>query len=101
MRQDLGHGLEGSTLVDPNKHVNKNNYYHNFKTRLESQYETRFKSQVERVYPTYLFKKKIIQRNLILTNFVFKKINKFFTCVLFRIDLSFLGGLVKSNLSLS
>jgi hypothetical protein len=38
----------GSTQVDSSQHMDKNDYYHSFKTRLGSRPKTRFKSWVGR-----------------------------------------------------
>jgi hypothetical protein len=47
-KQDLGHGLRGSTCVDPSQHVDKIYYYNSFKTLFRSWSGTRPKLQVGR-----------------------------------------------------
>jgi hypothetical protein len=44
--QGSGHGSGRSTRVDPSQHINKNNYYYSFKTRLESRPVARSRSRV-------------------------------------------------------
>jgi hypothetical protein len=53
--------------------MDKNDYYYNFKTRLESQPYARFKSLVGRVNPIDPNKNKNNQSDLVLTNFFFPK----------------------------
>jgi hypothetical protein len=43
--QDPGYESRGLTQVDPSQYKNKNNYYHNFKTRLGVQPRARPKSR--------------------------------------------------------
>jgi len=66
--QDQGHGLGGSTQVDPSQRMDKNNYYHNLKTWLGGRLGARFFSRVWRVNPSSPKLKKIYQSNLVLTN---------------------------------
>jgi hypothetical protein len=43
--QDPGYESRGLTQVDPSQYKNKNNYYHNFKTRLGVQPRAKPKSR--------------------------------------------------------
>jgi hypothetical protein len=69
--------------------MDKNDYYYNFKTRLESQPYARFKSLVGRVNPIDPNKNKNNQSDLVLTNFFSKKVNDFFVRVLSWLGLGF------------
>jgi len=47
----------GSTRVDLSQCMDKNNYYHTFKTQLESEPKVRLRSRVRRIYPDLQKKK--------------------------------------------
>jgi hypothetical protein len=57
----------GSTRVDLSQCMDKNNYYHTFKTQLESEPKVRLGSQVRRINPDLQKKKTRIQGGLVLT----------------------------------
>jgi hypothetical protein len=62
----------GSTQVDLSQCMDKNNYYHTFKTQLESEPKVRLRSRVRRIYPDLQKKKKKNSRRTCFDHFFLK-----------------------------